>query len=192
MKAIGIKKRRRIWKYVMAVHAFNEADLVAGLLGNMGEGIEDQRIPPLWTALVVSYCRPFTHNNNVGPIDISYIPKEYRRTHDMLWGMRNSICGHNDHEETLDDGSPLLEAIIYKDLDGIGAWNPGGRPSVVRLPDVLSHIHRVRKIYDDHWKYLLKKELDIEDLSMGEHIINLSEDETSPLLIMKGLTRRES
>ncbi len=177
-----IKQRRRLWKYIAALTALQEAEegiaYIATRLGNHDEN--DSLVNCLWTGVVSSYCRPFTHNNNVGPIDIGIVPEgKKRKVHDVLWAMRNKLAGHTDHKTKLDDGSPMFPIAIEM-IDGeLCAHCSGARPDVVVAPDVLMLVKYVKEACAKRWPELVREITPVENLPLGRLNINLAKDDDS-------------
>lgn len=137
--------------------------------------IDESKVFCLWTSLVVSYGRPFTHNNKIGPIRTDLVPEKQKRLHKLLWNMRNKICGHTDHETVLDNGEPLLTAKIEK-IDGlIRASFAGGRPNHTYLTDILELISSVKKACELEWRDRLNKIIPHQSFPIGKYVISLSE-----------------
>lgn len=177
--AAPIKERRRLWKYIAAISAFQEAEEgVSYIATQIGTGASnDSLVNCLWTGVVSSYCRPFTHNNDVGPIDINLVPEgKKRKLHDALWSMRNKLCGHVDHEAKLDRGYPVLPVAVEMINGELCSHCPGARPDISIAPDILTLITYMKGACTKKWPQILKKISPTEDLPNGKLRINLSKE----------------
>ena len=173
-----IKIRRRIWKNIAATQAFQEAWHALNLVRHFSsENMRHPYLSCLWTSVCVSYGRPFTHNNNVGPIDESLLPSGWLEFHKLLMAMRNKLCGHVDHQTTTDDGKFIIQAAIVSSNGELIGSARFGYPSPEYIKDMQSGIKALIEIYDQEWRRVFLSQFSTGTVPPGRNQINLSESD---------------
>lgn len=170
------KIRKRVWKYVQACKAFDDAETMATLLLRVEQSTENLVEAPFWTALVVSYGRPFTHNQGVGPIDVNLVPPKHMKLHTMLIAFRNKVSGHIDHTVKFDAGQDINSAHI-RWVDGeIVASTSVSRPHAEILPAVIELCQLMKTAAKNEWRSMYEKVPGAEVVFTDRKTISLRDD----------------
>jgi hypothetical protein len=104
---------KALWRDLFALAALSDADNFLTAIEKAGAANQTTKWP-LWIAFIVSYSRPFTSNDDMGKASDKAIPQHLRDLHRAFIHARNSVVGHTNPLETLEDGLQANQIILRK------------------------------------------------------------------------------
>lgn len=109
-----LARTKSLWRDLFALGAMSDA---ARFLVQIEESIRsnDSRPKwPLWISFIVTYSKPFTSNDDIGPISTKAIPQDLKELHNAFTKTRDVLYGHTNPFETLEDGFQANQIIVRK------------------------------------------------------------------------------
>ncbi len=112
-----LARSKAIWRDMFALGALSDADRFLTLIEETGQSTPEPLKWPLWIAFIVSYAKPFTSNDDMGGISDKAIPSDLKQLHRSFRKARDSLYGHSNPLETLEDGFQANQIFVRKQGD---------------------------------------------------------------------------
>jgi hypothetical protein len=104
---------REVKRLVLAESDMKQVATAAEYLSTYGSQMNDHLVRVLWTGIAVTYARPFSQSNKVGPVSGRIIKLDdpmQQSLHERLCELRDQLFAHTDETELrgIVDTSALL------------------------------------------------------------------------------------
>jgi hypothetical protein len=136
--------RREVKRLVLAESDMSQVAVAAEHLSRHGAKMNSQVVRVLWTGIAVTYARPFSKANTVGPVEGRLVRLEdpmQRSLHGRLCELRNQLFAHTDETELrgIVDVAALLSVGTGGYAEEHASMNMGALPDIVKLANDWQH-----------------------------------------------------